>query len=131
MQLTNSVTLTPASYKIVVFTERFEKMLKTRGQRSMIKPRLVSVDEARFLACKLRNAVGETADDSALMPVLAHNPEIIRLAERHDGSELGFVAYLPFWPAGLEALTLGQLGRRNPNIDLLCQTHETPVALSM
>jgi hypothetical protein len=131
MKLINSVTLAPASYKTVVFTERFEKMLKVRDQRSMIKSRLVSVDEARFLACKLRNAVGETADDSALMRVLTHDPETTHLAEHHDGGRAGCFAYLPLRPAGLEALTLGQLDRRNPDIDLLCRAHRAPVALDM
>jgi len=131
MQLTNSITLAPASYKTVVFTEHFEKMLKVRGQRSMIKSRLVSIDEARFLACSLRNAVGETADDSALIHVLTHDPEITRLAEHHDGGKAGFVAYLHLRPRELEALTLGQLDRRNPDIDQLCQAHRTPVALDM
>ncbi len=131
MQLTDSVATKPASYKTVAFTERFEKMLKVRGKRSMTSSRAVSIDEARFLARKLRNAVGETADDSALMRVLAHNPEIVRLAERHDGGEPGFVAYLPLRCEGLEALTQGRLDRRNPDTALLCRAGETPVALYM
>lgn len=97
----------------------------------MTQSRAVSVDEARFLARKLRHAVGETADDSALMRVLAHNPEIIRLAERDDGGEPGFVAYLPLRPAGLTALTEGRLDRRNPDIGVLCRAGEEPVALYM
>lgn len=131
MQSSNSVATKPASYKTVAFTERFEKMLKVRGKRSMTTSRAVSVDEARFLARKLRNAVGETADDSALMRVLAHNPEIVRLAERHDGGEPCFVAYLPLRAAGLDALARGQLDRRDPDIGLLCKADETPVALYM
>ena len=92
MQLTNSVTLKSVSYKIVAFTEGFEKTVKTRDKRSMTNSRAVSFDEARRLARKLRNAFGETADDSPLVTVFAHNPEIIRLAGRHDDRELGFVA---------------------------------------
>jgi len=42
-------------------------MLKIRGKRMTIAFRGLSVDEARFLARKLRNAVGETADDNAPM----------------------------------------------------------------
>ncbi len=97
----------------------------------MTRSRAVSVDEARFLARKLRHAVGATADDSALMRVLAHNPEIIRLAERPDGGEPGFVAYLPLRPEGLVALTEGRLDRRDPDTSLLCRAGEVPVALYM
>ncbi len=97
----------------------------------MTRSRAVSVEEARFLARKLRHAVGATADDSALMRVLAHNPEIVRLAERDDGGEPGFVAYLPLRANGLDALTMGLLDRRNPDTGLLCRAGETPVALYM
>mgnify|MGYP000332437263 CR=1 FL=1 len=97
----------------------------------MTRSRAVSVEEARFLARKLRHAVGVTADDSALMRVLAHNPEIVRLAEREDGGEPGFVAYLPLRANGLEALTKGHLDRRNPDTAMLCHAGETPVALYM
>jgi predicted GNAT family N-acyltransferase len=97
----------------------------------MTRSRAVSVEEARFLARKLRHAVGATADDSALIRVLAHNPEIVRLAEREDGGEPGFVAYLPLRPEGLEALTQGRLDRRDPETALLCHAGETPVALYM
>jgi hypothetical protein len=131
MQLTNSVTLKSASYKIVAFTEGFEKTLKTRDKRSMTKSCAVSFEEARLLARKLRNGFGETADDSPLVPDFAHNPEIIRLTERHDDREPGFVAYLLLRPARLEALPLGQLDRRKLNIDRLCQVHEIPAALYM
>ncbi len=97
----------------------------------MTRSRAVSTEEARFLARKLRHAVGATADDSALMRVLAHNPEIVRLAERDDGGEPGFVAYLPLRAEGLVALTGGYLDRRNPDTALLCHAGETPVALYM
>ena len=97
----------------------------------MTSSRAVSVEEARFLARKLRHAVGATADDSALMRVLAHNGEVVRLAEREDGGEPGFVAYLPLRPEGLTALTDGRLDRRNPDTELLCRAGETPVALYM
>ena len=97
----------------------------------MTSSRAVSVEEARFLARKLRHAVGATADDSALMRVLAHNGEVVRLAEREDGGEPGFVAYLPLRPEGLTALTDGRLDRRNPDTALLCRAGETPVALYM
>ena len=97
----------------------------------MTSSRAVSIEEARFLARKLRHAVGATADDSALMRVLAHNGEVVRLAEREDGGEPGFVAYLPLRPEGLVALTDGRLDRRNPDTALLCRAGETPVALYM
>ena len=97
----------------------------------MTSSRAVSVEEARFLARKLRHAVGATADDSALMRVLAHNGEVVRLAEREDGGEPGFVAYLPLRPEGLTALTDGRLDRRNPDTALLCRAGEIPVALYM
>ena len=97
----------------------------------MTSSRAVSVEEARVLARKLRHAVGATADDSALMRVLAHNGEVVRLAEREDGGEPGFVAYLPLRPEGLTALTDGRLDRRNPDTALLCRAGEIPVALYM
>jgi predicted GNAT family N-acyltransferase len=131
MDINNSVTTTCASYKTVAFTDRFDKLIRKRGNRGMTRSRAVSIDEARFLARKLRHAVGATADDSALMRVLAHNPEIVRLAERNDGGEPGFVAYLPLRADGLAALTEGRLDRRNPDIALLCHAGETPVALYM
>lgn len=131
MQSPDSVTAIPASYKTVAFTDRFEKLIQKRGNRSMTRSRAVSVDEARFLARKLRHAVGSTADDSALMRVLAHNPEVVRLAERDDGGEPGFVAYLPLRPDGLVALTEGRLDRRDPDTALLCRPGEAAVALYM
>ncbi len=131
MQLNDDVNVNPASYKTVAFTDRFEKMLNVRGKRSMTSSRAVSIDEARFLARKLRHAVGQTADDDVLLRVLAHNPQIVRLAERQDGGEPGFVAYLPLRPAGLDALTRGRLDRRNPDTALLCHAGEPPVALYM
>jgi predicted GNAT family N-acyltransferase len=120
-----------ATYKSVDFTERFDKLLQRRGHRSLVSSRAVSSDEARFLARKLRHAVGETADDAALLRVLAHNPQVIRLAERDDGGEPGFVAYLPLNTAGYAALVEGRLSRRTPETDHLCRPGEAPTALYM
>jgi predicted GNAT family N-acyltransferase len=130
IELSSLAPATP-TYKSVDFTERFEKLVQRRGHRSIVSSRAVSADEARFLARKLRHAVGETADDAALLRVLAHNPEIIRLAERDDGGEPGFVAYLPLNNAGYAALIEGRLSRRAPDTAHLCRSGEVPVALYM
>ncbi len=129
----DAISLAPerSAYKTVDFTERFEKLIQRRGHRTIVSSRAVSTDEARFLARKLRHAVGETADDAALLRVLAHNPQVIRLAERDDGGEPGFVAYLPLNTKGYAALIDGQLSRRAPDIDHLCAPGEPPVALYM
>ena len=97
----------------------------------MSASRAVSDDEARFLASRLRGSVAETADDAALLAVLSHNREIVRLAERADGGEPGFVAYLPLNRDGLAALTAGTFARRSPDLAHLCRAGETPVALYM
>lgn len=131
MKRINVLAPRQGSYKGVDFTERFDKLLQRRGYRSLVSSRAVSTDEARFLARKLRHAVGETADDAALLRVLAHNPQVIRLAERDDGGEPGFVAYLPLNTAGYAALIEGQLSRRAPVVDHLCRPGEAPVALYM
>ena len=119
------------SYKTVAFTSRFQAIVKTRGHRSMTASRAVTPDEARILAAKLRDAVGPTADDAALLRVLAHNGEIVRLAERDDGHEPGFVAYLPLNTAGLAAVVAGRLSRREPDLAQLCRAGEPPAALYM
>ncbi len=123
------------TYKTVNFNDRFEKLLRNRAIHGVTTSRAVSVDEARLLASKLRHAVGETADDAALLRVLAHNPEIIRLAERGGSDDPvrdpGFVAYLPLRQNGLDALIAGRLDRRSPDTALLCRAGEAPVALYM
>lgn len=118
-------------YKTVAFADRFEKLIQMRGFRSMSASRAVSDDEARYLAARLRDAVGETADDTILLQVLAHNREIIRLAERADGGEPGFVAYLPLNEVGLAHLIAGSFSRRCPDLGHICRAHEVPVALYM
>ena len=122
-------TTVRSGYNSVAFSDRFGKLVEKRGHRSMATSRAVSGDEARFLARKLRHAVGETASDEVLLRVLAHNPEIIRLAERADGGEPGFVAYLPLNARGLDALGNGRLKRRDPDLSLLTRVGEVPVAL--
>jgi hypothetical protein len=118
-------------YKSVAFADRFETLIQRRGFRSMSASRAVSDDEARYLAARLREAVGDTADDAVLLNVLAHNREIIRLAERDDGGEPGFVAYLPLNSDGLDQLIAGTFSRRRPDLTQLCRSGETPVALYM
>ncbi len=120
-----------SSYKTVAFTDRFSRLIDARGFRSMSASRPVSEDEARDLASKLRDAVGETADDATLLRVLRHNPEIIRLADRPGDGEPGFVAYLPLNAAGYTALQWGELSRRSPDLAHLCRPGEAPVALYM
>ena len=119
------------SYKSVAFTDCFQAIVSTRGHRSMTASRAVTPDEARILAAKLRDAVGPTADDAALLRVLAHNGEIVRLAERDDGCEPGFVAYLPLNALGLDAVVSGRLSRREPDLAQLCRAGESPTALYM
>ena len=88
-----------------------------RGHRNYKDSRAVSADEARFLARKLRHAIGQIADDAVLLNVLAHNPEVIRMVEREDGKEPGFLAYLPLNDAGYHALQDGIFQRRNPDLE--------------
>lgn len=118
-------------YKTVAFTDRFEKLIRARGFRSMSASRAVSDEEARYLASRLRDAVGQTADDTILLKVLAHNREIIRLAERADGGEPGFIAYLPLNEMGLASLVTGTFSRKCPELGHICRTKEAPVALYM
>ena len=120
-----------ASYKSVGFTERFSQLVARRGHRSMTTSRSVTVEEARFLAGKLRAALGETTDDSAVLRVLEHNPEIVRLAEREDGGEPGFIAYLPLNSTGMAAFTSGHRVRIDPDPRFICKPGEQPVALYM
>jgi hypothetical protein len=118
-----------SSYKNIHFSERFEKLVATRGHRTYSDSRAVSFEESRFLARKLRHAIGQVAEDEVLARVLAHNPEVIRLVERDAGQEPAFLAYLPLNSDGLQALVGGQLDRQNPDTKLLTRAGEMPVAL--
>lgn len=118
-----------SSYKNLRFSDRFERLVDTRCHRNYGQARAVSIDEARFLTRKLRQAIGDIADDEIVCRVMAHNPEIIRMVERDNGQEPSFLAYLPLTAKGLEALTRGELDRRNPDIHLLARADEAAVAL--
>jgi predicted GNAT family N-acyltransferase len=129
MAATNSITSEKSSYKNIRFSDRFERLVEVRGHRNYTDSRAVSIDEARFLAKKLRHAIGDVADDRVLRRVLSHNPDVIRMVEREPGQEPAFLAYLPLNAAGLAALTCGDLDRRNPDIALLTRANEAAVAL--
>jgi predicted GNAT family N-acyltransferase len=124
-----STAFEKSSYKTIRFTDRFEKLIAARGHRNYHTSRAVTFDEARFLARKLQNAVGQVAPDEALGRVLAHNPETIRMVDREDGKEPAFLAYLPLNDAGFQALQTGQLDRRNPATALLARVGEDIAAL--
>ncbi len=129
MDAAGNIDSEKSSYKSIRFSDRFERLVQTRGYRNYSDSRAVSIDEARFLAKKLRHAIGDVADDQVLRRVLAHNPEVIRMVERDSGQEPAFLAYLPLTTAGLAALTQGQLDRRNPDLHLLARADETAAAL--
>jgi predicted GNAT family N-acyltransferase len=118
-----------SSYKNIRFTERFEKLVSTRGHRSLPNSRAVSIKESRMLMAKLREAIGEIASDDAIEVVLKHNPEVIRTIDRDDGKEPTFLAYLPLNEAGLVALQQGRLDRLNPDTSFLARANERAVAL--
>jgi len=118
-----------SSYKNIQFSERFEKLVATRGHRNYRDSRAVSFEEARFLARKLRHAIGQVAEDAVLQRVLAHNPEVIRMVEREDGKEPAFLAYLPLNANGLQALSDGRLDRRDPETRFLTRAGEPIAAL--
>ena len=118
-----------SSYKNICFNERFEKLVQSRGHRSDTESRAVTIEEARFLARKLHQAIGQVASDDVLARVLDHNPEVIRMIEREAGREPAFLAYLPLNQAGLDALSSGQLDRQNPDTRLLTRSGECTVAL--
>jgi predicted GNAT family N-acyltransferase len=129
MNPSQNITSTKSSYKNIGFADRFAKLVETRGHRNYSDSRPVSLDEARFLARKLRHAIGDVADDTVLRKVLTHNPEVIRMVEREAGQEPAFLAYLPLTAEGLTALTTGQLDRRSPDTLLLARANEAAVAL--
>ncbi|MCC5604765.1 GNAT family N-acetyltransferase [Nostoc sp. CHAB 5714] len=124
----NPASAASASYKAAGFTQRFEDLVKSRDHRSRGMSRSVTAAEACDLAAKLRRTIDGTADDAALLRVLAHNPEVLRLAERDDGGELGFVAYLPLNARGYAAMLDGGFQPRDPDTALLCRAGERPVA---
>lgn len=124
-----STTPLKSSYKNIDFNARFEKLIEMRGHRDYHDSRAVSFDEARFLARKLRHAIGSVADDNALRCVLEHNPQVIRMIDRGDGKEPAFLAYLPLTAGGLAALTEGRLDRSNPDTALLARPGEEIAAL--
>jgi predicted GNAT family N-acyltransferase len=129
MNASDNIATSKSSYKNVRFTDRFEQLVKSRGHRTTSTSRAVSVVEACLLAKKLRHAIGDVASDNVLARILSHNPEIIRLVERDAGQEPAFLAYLPLNHSGLDALTSGQLNRKDPALHLLAKADETPVAL--
>ena len=118
-----------SSYKNIQFTDRFEKLVATRGHRSLPNSRAVSIDESRILMNRLRDAIGEIASDDAIEVVLKHNPEVIRTIDREDGKEPAFLAYLPLNELGLAAVQHGLLDRLNPDTRFLTRVEESPVAL--
>lgn len=120
---------TKGNYKSIAFSDRFDKLVERRGHKHYVSSRAVSFEETRFLARKLRHAIGEIADDSVLARVLAHNPQVIRMVEREHGEEPAFLAYLPLNGAGFNALTEGRLNRRDPDLALIAKAGEAPVAL--
>lgn len=124
-----TTTVLKSSYKNIQFSERFEKLVETRGHRNYRDSRRVTYEEARFLARKLRHAVGEVASDAVLQRVLAHNPEVIRMIEREDDKEPAFLAYLPLNADGLRALSDGSLDRRDPATKFLTRPGEVMAAL--
>ena len=124
-----NLTHAKSSYKNIGFSERFEKLVARRGHRTYSESRAVSLDEARFLARKLRHAIGQVANDEVLARVLAHNPEVIRMVDREPGQEPAFLAYLPLNADGHQALIRGDLNRQDPDTRLLTNADQTPVAL--
>ena len=129
MTASSAAATRPPAYKRVAFTERFAKHLDVRVRDTNSKSRPASAQEALWLAAKLRAANIAVADDDAILRVLAHNPEIVRLSLRDDGGEPGFLAYLPLRTKGLAALSAGCFDRRAPEPELLCTAGETPSAL--
>lgn len=129
MKVTCNIPSTKSSYKNIRFSERFKKLVISRGHRSDTESRAVSFDEARHLAQKIRHAIGQVASDEVLARVLTHNPEVIRMVEREHGREPAFLAYLPLNQSGLEALSNGRLDRQNPDTRLLARSDESAVAL--
>jgi len=129
MQNMHNTSVLKADYKSVAFTDRFDRLLRTRGHRQYSDSRAVSLEEVRFLTRKLRNALGDIASDDAVIRALSHNAEIIRLVEREDGKEPAFLAYLPLNAEGFVALASGALDRRNPDTRYLTRAGEAPVAL--
>ncbi len=129
MKIDRNISVSKSSYKNIRFSKRFETLVAMRGHRNYTDSRAVSIEEARALAQKLRDAVGEVASDEVLARVLDHNPEVVRMVERDDPKEPAFLAYLPLNDAGLAALKTGRLDRRNPPSDLLTTASQSPVAL--
>jgi predicted GNAT family N-acyltransferase len=129
MRPASNISSNKSSYKNVCFTERFEKLIMLRGHRHYTDSRAASVDESRFLARKLRHAIGQVAEDAVLARVLAHNPEVIRIVERDGEGEPAFLAYLPLTKNGLEALSNGKLNRLNPDTNFLARAGEQAAAL--
>jgi predicted GNAT family N-acyltransferase len=129
MQNLRNTMSSKSSYKNIRFTERFEKLVATRGHRSLPNSRAVSIAESRALMQRLRDSIGEIASDDAIAVVLKHNPEVIRTVDRDDGKEPAFLAYLPLNDAGLAAVQEGHLDRLNPETRFLTRADERPVAL--
>ena len=129
MAASANTSATKSSYKTIQFTERFEKLVEIRGHRNYRDSRAVSVEEARFLARKLRHAIGPVAEDDVLLKVLAHNPQVIRMVERECGKEPGFLAYLPLNEVGFDALKQGRFERRDPDVAHLTRPGEAIAAL--
>ena len=129
MKMDFNISAQKSSYKKIRFTERFEKLVATRGHRSLPNSQAVSIEESRVLMQKLRDAIGTIASDDVIRNVLNHNRETVRMVERDDGREAAFLAYLPLNAQGLAALGEGRLDRGNPDVRFLTRANETAVAL--
>ena len=129
MQQNPNTALPKSSYKSIRFTQRFEKLIDDRGHRVNRTSSPVSAEHAMLLSGKLRDAIGQVADNDVIVRILAHNPEVIRLVDRSDDAEPAFLAYLPLNDQGYGALGAGALDPSDPETHFLCQAGEPIAAL--
>ena len=129
MQEIPNTALPKSSYKSIQFTRRFETLVAARGHRQRLTSCPLPLKDVAVLCKKLREVIGDIADDEVVERILTHNPEVIRRVDRGTNAEPAFLAYLPLNTGGYHALTSGTFDRHCPDLRHVCKAGDPIVAL--
>ncbi|HEX7855877.1 MAG TPA: GNAT family N-acetyltransferase [Sphingobium sp.] len=114
-------------YRQLAFPQRVQDLCASGQVTGMT--RAASVEEVLKLVGIARQTMPGLADDSVVLKILAHNPELVQLAGRADTDTPAFLAYLPLNAAGLRAIVRGELNSSDPDVELICTKGEAPAAI--
>lgn len=114
-------------YRQLAFPQRVQDLCASGRGNGMT--RAASVEEISKIVGVARQTMPGLADDSVVLKILGHNPEVVQLAGSADTDTPAFLAYLPLNAAGLRAILRGELNSSDPDLQLICTQHEVPAAI--